>query len=423
MTVEAPTPSVRDRPPVVDRPPVLVPDGGPAVGGAPDKDLGALRIAFVGSRGVPARYGGFETAVEEVGRRLVERGHIVTVYCRSGDDDRADSYLGMNLVYLPTLRHKAVETLCHTTLSTGHLLAHHDQDVAVVLNAANAPLIPGIRAAGVPVALHVDGLEWQRAKWGRNGRRYYRAAERLAVRWSDALIADAQGIADYYRSEFGVATDLIPYGAPLLGDPGKDKIVEMGLEPDGYHLVVARFEPENHVSTSVEGYRASAATRPLIVVGSAPYAHDYTAAVRAAAGDDPRIQLVGSVWDQQQLDQLYAHALTYVHGHSVGGTNPSLLRAMGAGTSVLAYDVVFNREVLGDLGQFFTDPSALARLIESAEADPQGTADTGQALRDRAAERYIWDDVTTRYENLCRRLASGGSQRGSATGRRLGRRS
>ena len=362
-----------------------------------------LRIAMIGTRGVPARYGGFETAVEEVGARLVERGHQVTVYCRrvEGEEPLA-SHKGMDLVHLPALRRRSLETLSHTALSVAHLAAH-PVDAALVFNAANAPLLPGVRARGIPVATHVDGLEWKRAKWGRGGQAYYRRAEGLAVRWSDALIADAVGIQDYYRERFDADTDLITYGAPVItggGDPAR--LVELGLEPRGYHLVVARFEPENHVDVIVEGYCASRATRPLVVVGSAPYSDAYTERVRSLA--DGRVRLLGGVWDQDLLDQLYAGSLSYLHGHSVGGTNPSLLRAIGASAAVTAFDVSFNREVVGVAGRYFSGPDDVAALVEEAEADPAATADRGRAAGLRAA-LYDWDRVADGYERLCLRLA------------------
>ncbi|RWZ59551.1 glycosyltransferase family 1 protein [Labedella populi] len=370
-----------------------------------------LHIAMIGTRGVPAAYGGFETAIEEIGRRLVERGHSVTVYCRSKDGEKPSEHLGMELVHLPALHVKIAETLSHTGLSTVHAVTHRAADAAFVFNAANAPFVPLLRARGIPTAVHVDGLEWKRDKWGGAGKRYYRAAESAAVRWSDALIADAQGIADYYDDEFGVPTELISYGATIIEDPTSHKIAEIGLTPGGFHLVVARFEPENHVREIVEGYTASDAHLPLVVVGSAPYSAEYTAAIERIASADDRIMMLGGVWDQQLLDELYAHALTYVHGHSVGGTNPSLLRAIGAGTAVLAWDVGFNREVTLEDGRFFGSPAALARLLESAESDVSATLATGDRLRVRAETTYDWDLVTTGYERLAARLASGYSIR------------
>jgi glycosyltransferase involved in cell wall biosynthesis len=329
-----------------------------------------MRLAMLGTRGVPAHYGGFETAIEEIGRRLVERGHEVTVYCRGADDPSQRRYLGMDLVHLPALPKRSLETLSHTALSVGHVLTHQTYDAAVVFNAANTPFIPALRLRRIPVAVHVDGLEWRRAKWGRGGRGYYRRAEALSVRWADALIADAQGIADYYRDEFGAATELLSYGAPIQSCPRAHRLHELGLVPSGYHLVVARFEPENHVAEIVAGYRESAARLPLVVVGSAPYGDHYTALVREHADRDPRVRMVGGVWDQELLDQLYAGCATYLHGHSVGGTNPSLLRAMGAGAAVIAFDVVFNREVVGPDGLFFATPDDLPAALLRAESSP-----------------------------------------------------
>ncbi|WP_188673063.1 DUF1972 domain-containing protein [Subtercola lobariae] len=377
-----------------------------------------LRIAMLGTRGVPAAYSGFETAVEEIGQRLVAKGHHVTVYCRTGAVERHREYLGMNLVHLPAVKSKTMETLSHTTLSALHLFVHRRHDVAFVFNAANAPLVPLIRVRGAATAVHVDGLEWKRDKWSGTGKKYYRLAEQFAVRSADALIADAAGIADYYDHEFGVATELLTYGSTILRSGEHDRLAELGLQPGQYHLVVARFEPENHVDVIVEGYRASVATLPLVVVGSAPYSHEYTQRIQAMAATDARIHLLGGVWDQQQLNQLYANALTYSHGHSVGGTNPSLLRAMGAGTSVLAWNVVFNREVLGENGRYFDTPDELGRLQVAAEADRTGALRRGERLRDRAKARYDWNAVSAGYERLAQMLAAGYSIRGLSKGRR-----
>lgn len=364
-----------------------------------------MSVAMVGTRGVPARYGGFETCVEEVGRRLVDRGHRVVVYCRPTADRRASDapaeHLGMELVHRVAIRKRSLETLSHTALSTAHLLRNRT-DVALLFNAANAPFLPALRAARIPVATHVDGLEWKRAKWGDAGRRYYQLVEKLAVRWSDMLIADAGGIADYYRDKFDASTELISYGAPDLTAIGGGRLAEVGLRAGRFHLAVARFEPENHLLEIVRGYVSSGAEMPLVVVGSAPYSNGYTQAIHAAA--DHRVSLLGGVWDSELLDQMYAGCRTYLHGHSVGGTNPSLLRALGGGAATLAYDVNFNREVAGAAGHYFSNPASLAELIVRAENDDADIARLQSAARVRAAD-YNWDDVADKYEALCRRLA------------------
>lgn len=360
--------------------------------------------------------------MEEVGSRLAARGHDVLVFCRpspDGDDPPADSrYRGMGLVHLPTVRKRSLETLAHTALSVGHR-SLVNVDAAVVFNAANGPLLPVIRARRIPVATHVDGLEWRRGKWGPAGQRYYRAAEALCVRWSDALIADAQGIADYYRDEFGAATTLISYGAPITAREPLPRLGELGLSPGQFHLIVARFEPENHVLEIVTGFVRSSAALPLIVVGSAPYAATYTQQVHAAA--DRRVRFLGGVWDSELLDQLYAGALTYLHGHSVGGTNPSLLRAAGAGTYPVAFDVNFNREVVGDLAEYFATPADVAAAIERVEAEPARAASYGRELQ-QAIRRYNWADVADAYEALCERLARRSYPSRRPSGRRRRRR-
>jgi glycosyltransferase involved in cell wall biosynthesis len=368
-----------------------------------------MRIAMIGTRGVPARYGGFETCVEEVGSRLAAAGHDVTVYCRAARGELLpDHYRGMRLVRLPALRRRSLETLSHTALSVAHTVALGRPEVALVFNAANAPLLPLLRARGIPVATHVDGLEWKRAKWGPAGKRYYRLAEALSVRWSDGLIADAQGIADYYAEEFHAFTELITYGAPsVTADP--TVLTDLDLTARGYHLVVARFEPENHVLDIVRGHVASSASKPLVVVGGSPYAAGYTSAVEAAAAGG-RVRLLGGVWDQDVLDQLYANAFVYWHGHSVGGTNPSLLRAIGSGTATNAYDVSFNREVLGESGRFWSTPGDVRRLLEQGEADPTTVGQRALAARDEAS-RYNWDDVAEAYAKLCSRLVDGSLRR------------
>lgn len=389
------------------------------------KNVGALRIALLGTRGVPARYGGFETAVEEIGSRLSLAGHAVTVYGRGSHGDESpvlQHYKGMRLVHLPAVRHRVFETLSHSMLSVAHAVTREHFDVAFVFNAANAAVLPALRLRKVPAAMHVDGLEWRRAKWQGLGKAYYRVSESLSVRWADALIADSTGIADYYRDEFGVSTVFLPYGAPDLSGISADRLDELDLSKNRFHLVVARLEPENHVDLMLSGYLQSSAEYPLVVVGSNPYPTEYTKEVMDLASASPRVRMLGGVWDQDLLDQLYAGSLTYLHGHSVGGTNPSMLRAMGAGACVIAHDNVFNRDMLGGsaepAGVLVSAPEQVAREIEAAELDTDAAQRMGSVARAQAVARYDWDQVATGYERLAHDLASGYSSRGMATGRR-----
>ena len=374
----------------------------------------ALRIAVLGTHGVPAAAGGLEPAVEEIGRRLVRRGHDVTVYGRPTGAAPVKEHLGMRCVTLP-----AGGPLSATALAAAHLSAGRRFDVAFVMGAEHAPLIPLIRSRGTAVAVHVTGPEWHRERWGRLGRRWSRAAEQVAVREADALIADAQSAQDYYDDEFGIPTERIGWGARILAHSPTDLLEAMGLVPGAFHLAVARFEPEDHVDVLVEGYRRSAAQLPLVVVGGADRPTGYEAEIRALAEGDPRIRLLGRVDDQRLLDQLYSHAASYLHGHSVGGTSPSLLRAMGAGTAIVAWNAVVNREVAGTGGSYFASVQDLARAVEEVERYPFRFRDLGELMQERARKRFDWDVVGEQYEALAAKLARGYSTRGMRSGRRL----
>lgn len=371
-----------------------------------------MRIGLLGTRGVPALYGGFETAVEEVGARLTDRGHDVVVYSRN-PGQTLRQYRGMRVVNLPAVRHRFAETLSHTAISSVRAIVKDRPDVALVMNAGNAPLVRPLRAARIPTAVHLDGLEFRREKWRGAGAAYYRWAERSAIMAADAVVVDSRVIQDYVRRTYGRDSTFIAYGAEVF-DPGLNRLQEVNLVRRDYHLVVSRLEPENHVLEAVLGYRASDETRPLVVVGSAPYSRGYIDKVRSAAADDSRIRLMGSLYDQDLLNQLYGNARTYIHGHSVGGTNPSLLRAMGVGAPVLAFDCPFNREVTANQALFWGDTETLTEIfdeiaggedhIHASDIDER-LASMSAAGRARVSEVYQWDQIAAEYEDLLTALA------------------
>ncbi len=314
----------------------------------------------------------------------------------------------MRVVNLPAVRHRLEETLSHTVLSSVHAIIRDRPDVALVLNSGNAPVITPLVAAGIPTVVHMDGLEARREKWRGAGSRYYRWAERKAVSSANEVIADSRVIQQIIETKFQRHAHFIPYGAELI-DPGVDLLSDLGLVRRDYHLVVARFEPENHVLDAVRAYRMSDETRPLVVVGGSPYSAWYVDEIADAASEDPRIRLVGGIYDQAVLNQLYANCRTYIHGHSVGGTNPSLLRAMGAGAPVLSFDCPFNREVLADQALFWTDTHDLTgHFDEVAHAGDDFVGDGVQRFLDECAlagrmrirDFYSWDQVADAYESV-----------------------
>lgn len=363
-----------------------------------------LEIAILGTRGVPGNYGGFETFAEELGSRLVERGHRVTVYCRTGNaSSRAHEYRGMRLVHLPAIRHKYAETLSHTLLSAIHA-GFHRYDIVYVCNSANAPVcfIPWLRRQR-PI-LNVDGLEWQRQKWGRLAKRYYRWAARLAARMPIEVVTDARVIRDYYARELGRETPWFAYGTDLYGRGyGAERVEGMGLHPDEYILYVSRMEPENNALLAVQAYREVKSDLPLVMVGDAPYAREYIQRVHAAA--DSRVRFLGFRFGDD-YHALQANARVYIQATEVGGTHPALVEAMGHRNAVIANDVPEHREVLGEAGLYFPrgSRSGLAAVLTRILEDDDRISALRTLAEERVRSSYTWDVVTDQYERFFDRL-------------------
>jgi glycosyltransferase involved in cell wall biosynthesis len=362
-------------------------------------DRQQLRVAILGTRGVPANYGGFETLAEELGRRLAERGHRVTVYGRTGSvRPDLDSYRGMRLVVLPAIRTKHLETVTHTLLSAIHAMIE-GFDAVLLCNAANAPWVRILQLGGMPVALNVDGLERKRRKWGIAGRTYYRLCERWATLLPDALITDAEVIRRYYRRCYGAASEMIAYGGDLEPPQNTDQLDRLGLSPGGYLLYVSRFEPENNPDRVAASYGRVSSELPLVMVGGAPYARQLIARVRRLADD--RVLLPGPIYGDGYRQLLFGCRL-YIHATEVGGTHPALVEAMGAGRPVLYYDTPENREVAGDAGvRFrFEGDYRLDRVLEPLLEDEAALASLAERSRQRVAQRFRWRDVADAYERV-----------------------
>lgn len=362
-----------------------------------------MRIALLGTRGIPANYGGFETFAEELSTRLVERGHQVVVYCREPRPEKR--YRGVSLVYLPTWRHKYFDTLAHTFLSTLHLLFHR-ADVALYCNAANAifTLLP--RLTGIPVALNVDGLERKRKKWNALARGWYLISERLATLFPTIAISDARKIAEYYLERYGTPTEFIPYGAEVGPVPDADVLAKLGLEPGRYFLYVSRMEPENNALLVRESFENISTPLKLALIGDAPYADAYIQKVRAT--NDPRIVMPGGIYGPG-YHQLQSHCYAYIHATEVGGTHPALIEAMGRGALVLYLNTPENAEVAGDGGIPFEASELVEKLAWLAEMPFAERSEWGRRAMARVAELYSWDAVTTQYETLLIRLTKSAS--------------
>lgn len=364
-----------------------------------------MRFAIVGTRGIPARYGGFETFAEELSTRLTARGHQLTVYCRERHTE--GSYRGVKLAYLPTLRHKYLDTIAHTWLSTLHLafwrLAGRKQDAVLYCNAANAVFTWLPRILGMPVALNVDGLERNRKKWNRLARAWYKLSEWLATWMPNAVVTDASAIQDYYRERYHKESAMIPYGAEL-GPVATDAVLEqLGLERDKYFLYVSRMEPENNGLLVRESFEQVETPLKLALVGDAPYAAEYIARVRAT--NDSRVVMPGAIYGAGYRE-LGSHCFAYIHATEVGGTHPALIEAMGRGALTLYLDTPENTEVAGGAGLPFT-VSNLLQVIRTVLEMPDSEREAWKArAMERVRTRYSWDRVTDEYEKLLTGLAS-----------------
>lgn len=353
-----------------------------------------MRIALLGTRGIPARYGGFETFAEELSTRLVDRGHLVVVYCR--ERFQGNLYRGVRLRRLATIRHKYFDTLTHTFLSTLDLLRHRP-DVALYCNGANAVFTLLPRWFGVPTALNVDGLERKRKKWNRLAKAWYLLSEWLATFCPTALVTDARSIQDYYHKRYHKQSTFIPYGADVGRVPTRGILEKLGLEPGRYFLYVSRLEPENNALEVRQAFETLDTPFRLALVGDAPYAHEYMRRVRDTR--DPRVVMPGAIYGLG-YHELGSHCFAYIHATEVGGTHPALIEAMGRGALVLYRNTPENAEVAGDAGIPF-EPPELAAKIRQALA--MSTTER-ELIREEAMERvralYSWEAVTDEYEKL-----------------------
>lgn len=358
------------------------------------------RVAIIGTRGYPSYYGGFETAVRHLAPHLAESGREVTVYGRPGQERDDDPALDTRVIRRTT---RGAETKSLSTLTFG-LTATLDAvrrrpDAALVMNCANGFWLPLLRAAGIRSVVNVDGLEWERAKWGRLARAVFRAGAWCTARFADQLVFDAEAIRRYWEREFGVTGMMIPYGGsevgtlPLSAD-------DAHLTGKSFALVVARFVPENTIPEFLTAAERIAERHQVVVVGSSGYGGELDERVAALATRNPRVHWLGHVADDSRLLALWCHASAYFHGHSVGGTNPALVQAMHCGAPTVARDTIYNREVLDGTGAAFVaaEPDAIATAVIDLLDDRDRQRSLRRRVRDRARAAYTWEGVCSEYE-------------------------
>lgn len=365
------------------------------------------RVAFVGARGIPASYGGFETFAEEISVKLAQQyGYQVTVVCDAEQEKHnkgSTEYRGVKLRYSRFAKGKNAIQFYRDSI---HLVAA-DHDIVYSCGPAGGLFGWMVHRQGKIMMTNPDGLNSQRSKWSYPVKIGFRLFERAASYFSDRVICDSLAIEVYVRERYGcLHTDVAEYGAytnPYIQNEGSKAttaagvLAENGLTSGAYHLVVSRLEPENNVESIIQGYQASERKWPLVVVGILKET-GFVKRLQEIAGE--QVHFVGGIYDKEKLAIVRAHAASYLHGHSVGGTNPSLLEAMGSRNLCVCHDNQFNREVVQGNGLFFADASDVDDRLARIEKNPSEL----EALRDGALQRvlgyYNWDNMAAKYHRI-----------------------
>ena len=368
------------------------------------RDL-APAILILGTRGIPAAHGGFETFAERLALHLAARGWRVGVYCqrevdRVGRRVSTTSWRGIDLITV-----EVASTGPAATLAFDGLCAHDAAKrggVCLVLGYNGAVFLPYLRLRGAKVLTNMDGIEWRRPKWSLAVRAFFWISEWIAAWSSHRLIADHPAIADHLatrRPRSAIAT--IPYGGDPIRMPAEAPIRALGLEPDRFLVSIARIEPDNNILAFVEAFSRAPRSAKLVVLGRLDPENAYHRALRNAAGDG--VVFTGAIYEAATVQALRHHARAYLHGHTVGGTNPSLVEALWAGNAVIAHDNAFNRGTAGEGQLYFSDVDGCARAIETVLGDELALDAARAAARRRAAD-FSWDDILAAYEREVREL-------------------
>jgi len=356
-----------------------------------------LRVAFIGGRGLVSKYSGIETYYEEVGKRLVQMGHVVTVYCRSYFTPALVTYEGMHLVRLPTFRSKHLETFVHTWLSTVHatfsgcdIVHYHAQGPALF------SFFP--RLVGKKTVVTVQGRDWQRKKWGRVASLTLRLGELASARLPNRTMVVSQALQQHYRTAYGVQATYVPNGSMIRQRVTPSQLPEWGLEPDNYILFLGRFSPEKNCRLLIEAYETLATDAKLVLAGGSSYTNAYVDELRRHQSE--KIVFLDWVYGPA-LDELLTNAALFVLPSDLEGLSLALLDAMGAAVCVLTSDIPENREVIADTGFTFQpgDATDLARMLRLLLADPGTRMVAGQNAQSRVREHYLWPRIATQIAN------------------------
>jgi len=362
------------------------------------------KIAILGSRGYPYVYSGYETFIKETAERLSDK-YEIHVYCHRGlFHERPKEHNGIFLHYIPAIELKSLSQLSHSFLSTLHAL-FMGYAICFFVNPANGPFGYLLRLFGIKSLLNTDGVEWERPKWKGLGARYFYWAAKISTRAFDQLVADSEEMKAIYQREFNTSSEVIAYGAPVRSEADPEKIADFGITSQGYYLIVGRLIPDNNADLLIAGFLKSDSPHKLVVVGDVPYADAYADRVKGMANE--RLCFTGYVTDSEVLYQLYANCFCYLHGHEFGGTNPTLLKALGYRCAILALDTPFSREVLNEEqhGLYFErKEESVTQMIQFVEKNPAVIIEQRKTAHARILEKYTWERIADQYDVLFQQL-------------------
>jgi glycosyltransferase involved in cell wall biosynthesis len=368
-----------------------------------------MTISILGTRGIPARYGGNEVCAEQVATRLSARGYDVTVYCRGTNGAAShENGDGVKLVFLPSTGGKHLDTLSHSFLSALRAIPRRP-DVLHCFGVGNAPLLPLLNRVGKRTVISVDGMDWRRDKWGRLAKLYLRHCAGLAVGLADACVTDSRSVARFYAEQFGKEPLYIPNGADTVPPSTSGALREYGLEKDRYVLFVGRLVPEKGVHNLIEAFAGLETDLQLAVAGDGSSEPDYFRRLQATS--DERVRLLGPVYGEA-IRELYSNAYAYVQPSQVEGTSLSVIEAMAHGNCVLVSDIPENLEAVGGAGLSFDSrggPAALRQALAYLAERPEVVEGCRQRARRFAREHYAWESVIDQYEQLYLSLLDGRS--------------
>ena len=359
-----------------------------------------MKIAIVGCRGIPNKYGGFEQFAEYLSVGLARKGHKTVVFNSHDHPYTENSYKGVVIerAYDPHKHMGSASQFVFDYLSIQAAKAHKPEIIYILGYGSSALPLAISRTGSAIVVTNMDGMEWMRAKWSRPVKALFRWSERLATKYSDYLIADSTSIQDYFTNTYGVKSTYIPYGADVFESPNESVIERYGLKKNSYSLLIARFEPENNIHMVLEGHRSSGQNTTLVLLGSHNTKHGRS--LFNEYGEDRNIQFLGGIFNPEIVNNLRHYCLLYFHGHSVGGTNPALLEAMAANAPVAALDNGFNRSVLGDDAVYFKSSEDVKGLLMNITAleskKPAWTRNNLEKIR----TKYLWDNIINQYEEF-----------------------